>query len=315
MRTINIILIVLFVLLLVKLNNNGTLDKWATSNDQTNIALNTKGTGANGGTEPFDATKSNMDSVYNNLASDMHAKFETNTNYDELIDIFKSKNKKCPDTIYTSTCSVTENIDLMELYTMLDILSVKNIEFNRENQPVEKYVAPTDADNKLLPIAQSVIDIITERVGRTGMITDITNIEILTSENQKQFTFLLHFNYPVITVNNVPKLINLIMRVVMIRRKTMRDDVFRSYKYDTSKFITKELKIIDKQDIKDTTEPIDHMKDNIHNGEYFSYNGLLDDNVIDDKTINRLLLDTRKKHEREMDYRNIYIEENDGTPK
>jgi hypothetical protein len=251
-------------------------------------------------TEQYKKININTDSIYNNINTTLYPK---DTSYDKLIDSFQNKKSNYKN------CKNEKNdknqIWLSELKLNLSLISNKNAIFNRENLPVSITTRDTDTDNTLLPIAQAVVDIINEKVNLTSILTDIKNIEYLTTEDQQQNSFHLYINYPILNKINNPIFKNIQIKVVLIKRRIIQDEIFAPNMYDSTKFQIKSLEYINHNNI--------NVKTNINNpNNYYSFQKLMTENgeMTNDEYINKEMIKTRKKHEHEMDFRNILIEDN-----
>jgi hypothetical protein len=185
------------------------------------------------------------------------------------------------------------------------LVATPNMIFNRESIPVTRYFQEMDEDNTLLPLAQSAVDILNEKSNKTSVITDIKDIEVLTTEDQKQYTFYLFLNYPTINDKNVPVFKNIQVKVVLIRRRLLKDDIFAPNRYDTTKFVVKSMELVDHVDV----ETVPKIKKGDKN--YYSFRKLMTETgeFTDDKYIDKEMIKNRRKHEHEMDFRNIIIED------
>lgn len=246
-------------------------------------------------------SKNFANSIYENPL--VNNSYDTDTIYDKLVDVFSKQENK----FYNCEQAYVETQEnyIKELNMVFKLVTVPLIVFNREVKPVTRDFLKTDENNKLLPIAQSAIDVFNEKLNKTCIITDIQDIEILTSEEQKQFTFFIYINYPTVNKDNYPIIKNLKIKMVLIRRRLIKDDIFAPNKYDTSKFVIKEMKLIDSTNIKNNFKIQDTLD------KYYDYDQLMretgeftNENLIDSE-----MLRNRKKHEHEMDFRNIMIED------
>lgn len=252
-----------------------------------------------------------MSSIYNNIDTSLYPK---DTSYDKLVDIFTTQENKYYN------CDQADNIgrfgktdgkgDMLEnwqreLNMVFRLISVPLYVFNRESIPVTRYFTETDKDNTLAPLAQSVVDVLNEKLNKTTIITDIRNIEVLTTEDQKQYTFILFLNYPTINKENYPVFKNIKVKVVLIRRRLIKDDIFAPNRYDTTKFAIKKMRLVDSKNIA-TIPKIKKGEEN-----YYSFKKLMTESgkFTNSKYIDDEMIRNRKKHEHEMDFRNIIIED------
>ena len=249
---------------------------------------------------PYKKINNKTDSIYGENGMDTSL-YQKDTIYDKLVDIFTKKENQYND--------CTNNAELedwqREINMTFKLITTHNIIFNRDSIPVIRYFQEIDKDNTLLPIAQSAIDIFNEKANKTSIITDIKNIETLETEDQIQYTFDLFLNYPTIDKNNVPIFKNIRVKVILIKRRLIQDDIFAPNRYDTTKFLIKHMELINHKEI-DT-------KPEIKKGEkdYYSFKKLMTETgeFTDDKYIDKEMIRNRKKHEHEMDFRNIIIED------
>lgn len=242
-----------------------------------------------------------LDSIYSEDGMDTSL-YPTNTIYDKLVDIFTQKENK-----YYQCPTDKKNLEDWErdLNMTLKLIQVPLIVFNRESIPTTRHFQKTDTDNTMLPLAQSAIDILNEKANKTSQITDIQDIEVLTTEEQKQYTFNVFINYPTVDNRNYPVFKNLKLKVVLVRRRLIKDDIFAPNAYDSTKFVIKSMVLIDSKDIE--TIP------NINKGDYdyYSFKNLMTNpgEILSDEYIDKEMLRNRRKHEHEMDFRNIIIED------
>jgi hypothetical protein len=241
----------------------------------------------------------NTDNIFNNIDTTLYPR---DTVYDKLIDIFQNNNSKytnCPN-----ENKVKDKKWISELKEHLKLISNNNVLFNREKLPVSISYKDKDSDNSLLPIAQSVVDIINERVNLTSILTDIRDIEYLTTEDQQQNTFNIFINYPVVNKINNPIFKNVQIKVVLVKRRLLQDEIFAPNMYDSTKFQIKSLEIINIIDV-DVKTGVDNPND------YYSFKKLMTENgeMTSRDYLNKEMIKTRKKHEHEMDFRNIIIED------
>jgi len=241
----------------------------------------------------------NTDNIFNNIDTTLYPR---DTVYDKLIDIFQNNNSKytnCPN-----ENKVKDQKWIYELKEHLKLISNNNVLFNREKLPVSISYKDKDSDNSLLPIAQSVVDIINERVNLTSILTDIRDIEYLTTEDQQQNTFNIFINYPVVNKINNPIFKNVQIKVVLVKRRLLQDEIFAPNMYDSTKFQIKSLEIINIIDV-DVKTGVDNPND------YYSFKKLMTENgeMTSRDYLNKEMIKTRKKHEHEMDFRNIIIED------
>ena len=241
----------------------------------------------------------NTDNIFNNIDTTLYPR---DTVYDKLIDIFQNNNSKytnCPN-----ENKVKDQKWISELKEHLKLISNNNVLFNRERLPVSISYKDKDSDNTLLPIAQSVVDIINERVNLTSILTDIRDIEYLTTEDQQQNTFNIFINYPVVNKINNPIFKNVQIKVVLVKRRLLQDEIFAPNMYDSTKFQIKSLEIINIIDV-DVKTGVDNPND------YYSFKKLMTENgeMTSRDYLNKEMIKTRKKHEHEMDFRNIIIED------
>lgn len=246
-------------------------------------------------------SKNFANSIYENPL--VNNSYDTDTIYDKLVDVFSKQENK----FYNCEQAYVETQEnyIKELNMVFKLVAVPLIVFNREVKPVTRDFLKTDENNKLLPIAQSAIDVFNEKLNKTCIITDIQDIEILTSEEQKQFTFFIYINYPTVNKDNYPIIKNLKIKMVLIRRRLIKDDIFAPNKYDTSKFVIKEMKLIDSTNIKNNFKIQDTFD------KYYDYDQLMRETgeFTNENLIDTEMLRNRKKHEHEMDFRNIMIED------
>lgn len=241
----------------------------------------------------------NTDNIFNNIDTTLYPR---DTVYDKLIDIFQNKNltyNDCPN-----ENKVKDEKWISKLKDNLKLISNNNVLFNREKLPVSITYRKKDTDNTLLPIAQSVVDIINERVNLTSILTDIRDIEYLTTEDQQQNTLNIFINYPVVNKINNPIFKNVQIKVVLVKRRLLQDEIFAPNMYDSTKFQIKSLEIINVIDV-DVKTGVDNPND------YYSFKKLMTENgeMTSKDYINKEMIKTRKKHEYEMDFRNIIIED------
>ena len=241
----------------------------------------------------------NTDNIFNNIDTTLYPR---DTVYDKLIDIFQNKNltyNDCPN-----ENKVKDQKWISELKDNLNLISNNNVLFNREKLPVSITYREKDTDNTLLPIAQSVVDIINERVNLTSILTDIKDIEYLTTEDQQQNTFNIFINYPVVNKINNPIFKNVQIKVVLVKRRLLQDEFFAPNMYDSTKFQIKSLEIKNIIDV-DVKTGVDNPDD------YYSFKKLMTENgeMTSRDYLNKEMIKTRKKHEHEMDFRNIIIED------
>lgn len=241
----------------------------------------------------------NTDNIFNNIDTTLYPR---DTVYDKLIDIFQNNNSK-----YTNCHNENKVKDvkwISELKDNLKLISNNNVLFNREKLPVSISYKDKDSDNSLLPIAQSVVDIINERVNLTSILTDIRDIEYLTTEDQQQNTFNIFINYPVVNKINNPIFKNVQIKVVLVKRRLLQDEIFAPNMYDSTKFQIKSLEIKNIIDV-DVKTGVDNPND------YYSFKKLMTENgeMTSRDYLNKEMIKTRKKHEHEMDFRNIIIED------
>jgi hypothetical protein len=241
----------------------------------------------------------NTDNIFNNIDTTLYPR---DTVYDKLIDIFQNNNSKytnCPN-----ENKVKDQKWISELKEHLKLISNNNVLFNRERLSVSISYKDKDSDNSLLPIAQSVVDIINERVNLTSILTDIRDIEYLTTEDQQQNTFNIFINYPVVNKINNPIFKNVQIKVVLVKRRLLQDEIFAPNMYDSTKFQIKSLEIINIIDV-DVKTGVDNPND------YYSFKKLMTENgeMTSRDYLNKEMIKTRKKHEHEMDFRNIIIED------
>lgn len=241
----------------------------------------------------------NTDNIFNNIDTTLYPR---DTVYDKLIDIFQNNNSKytnCPN-----ENKVKDKKWISELKEHLKLISNNNVLFNREKLPVSISYKDKDSDNSLLPIAQSVVDIINERVNLTSILTDIRDIEYLTTEDQQQNTFNIFINYPVVNKINNPIFKNVQIKVVLVKRRLLQDEIFAPNMYDSTKFQIKSLEIKNIIDV-DVKTGVDNPND------YYSFKKLMTENgeMTSRDYLNKEMIKTRKKHEHEMDFRNIIIED------
>ena len=241
----------------------------------------------------------NTDNIFNNIDTTLYPR---DTVYDKLIDIFQNNNSKytnCPN-----ENKVKDKKWISELKEHLKLISNNNVLFNRERLSVSISYKDKDSDNTLLPIAQSVVDIINERVNLTSILTDIKDIEYLTTEDQQQNTFNIFINYPIVNKINNPFFKNVQIKVVLVKRRLLQDEIFAPNMYDSTKFQIKSLEIINIIDV-DVKTGVDNPND------YYSFKKLMTENgeMTSRDYLNKEMIKTRKKHEHEMDFRNIIIED------
>lgn len=245
----------------------------------------------------------NQESIYDQTnISNIDIGYDKNTIYDKLVDIFTDKEQNINQCVYDKKPD-----HIRELETVFRLISVPHIVFNRASRTVSKECYKKDTNNKLLPIAQSVIDILNEKLNKTCIITSITNIEKLKTEEQTQISFIAQMNYPMINKTNQPLFKNISVHIIIIKKELLQDDIFAPNRYDTSKFVIKSMKLIDINNTKGTFKPKKY--DNNH----LNYNDLLKQNcnnvITSDEYVNKEMIRNRKKHEHEMDFRNIIIED------
>ena len=149
-----------------------------------------------------DAKRVNIetDSIYDRLRVD--ASYDTDTIYDKLIDVFSKQENEYYN------CAQADKEDqedyIRELNMVFRLVAVPLIVFNRSSRPITKDFMKTDVNNKLLPIAQSAIDVFNEKLNKTCIITDLKDILIETTEEEKQYTFTIYLNFPTINKENYP---------------------------------------------------------------------------------------------------------------
>ena len=238
------------------------------------------------------------ENIFNHIDTTLYPK---DTVYDKLIDIFQNNATytNCPN-----ENKVKDEKWIIELKNNLKLISNKNVLFNREKLPVSITYREKDTDNTLLPLAQSVVDIINERVNLTSILTDIKDIEYLTTEDQQQNTFNIFINYPVVNKINNPIFKNIQIKVILVKKRLLQDEIFAPNMYDSTKFQIKSLEIKNIIDV-DVKTGVDNPDD------YYSFKKLMTENgeMTSRDYLNKEMIKTRKKHEHEMDFRNIIIED------
>ena len=154
--------------------------------------------------------------------------------------------------------------------------------------------------------ASSISDVFNEKLNKTCIITDLQNIEILETEEQKQYTFNAFLNYRTQDKENYPTIKNIQVNIVAIRRRLLKDDIFAPNRYDTTKFVIKEMRLIDSVKTPHVVETV-----NKYEQDYYSFKKLMTEpgDFTNDDDIDNEMIRNRKKHEHEMDFRNIIIED------
>jgi hypothetical protein len=226
--------------------------------------------------------------------------YDKNTSYDKLVKIFNKpmEDKKCDTNI--------ENNDIQDLKKILKLLSTHLYIFNRESLPVTREFYENYKNNgSILQINQSAIDILNEKINKTCTITDIKNIEILKTENQTQYTSNVYINYPYMDNHNMAKINNLQLKIVLVKINILKDNIFAPNRYDSSKFGIKDISLIDSTEIKNNPEIVE-TSDNYYDFNNLKYrNDIMDSNIVDAEMIRN-----RTNHAKEMNFRNIIIEDN-----
>jgi hypothetical protein len=233
--------------------------------------------------------------IYNNIDTNMYDK---NTSYDKLVAIFNKPSEN-------NNCDI-EIDELKDLKKILKLLSSHLYIFNREVLPVSREFYENYKNNgSILQINQSAIDILNEKINKTCTITDIKNIEILKTENQTQYTSDVYINYHYMDKNNMAKINNLLLKIILIKRNILKDNIFAPNRYDSSKFGIKEISLIDSKNVNNKPEIINN-ENNYYDFNNLKYrNEIMNSNIIDAEMIK-----TRNNHAREMNFRNIVIEDN-----
>lgn len=247
-----------------------------------------------------------LDNIYGETGIDTSL-YQKDTIYDKLVNIFNTKEKQFHDCDQAEPNLRFNQLEDWEknLSMSIKLITTPLIVFNRESLPVVRQFKKIDSDNTLLPIAQSTVDILNEKTNKTSIITDIKDIEILTTEDQIQYTFYLFLNYPTINNKNIPIVKNIKIKVVLVKRRILKDDIFAPNRYDSSKFAITSMKLINYADI----NTIPKIKKGDH--DYYSFKKLMTEKgeFTDEKYIDDEMIRNRRKHEHEMDFRNIIIED------
>lgn len=248
-----------------------------------------------------------MDSIYGENGMDTSL-YPKDTVYDKLVDIFTKKKNKyhgCSDLPGMEAYDEKMEDWERDIKMTFKLISIPLYIFNRESLPSTRYYQETDKDNTLLPLAQAATDILNEKANKTSIITDIRNIEVLTTEDQKQYTFDLYLNYPTVGKDNMPIFKNIKVKTILLRRRLLKDDIFAPNRYDSTKFVIKYMELIDSTNI----NTIPKIKKNEQ--DYYSFNKLMTESgdFTSDQYIDEEMIRNRKKHEHEMDFRNITIED------
>lgn len=249
-----------------------------------------------------------MDNIFGENGMDTSL-YQKDTIYDKLVDIFTTKEDQYQNCAKSDPMPNVRNTELedweRDIKMTFKLVSVPNMIFNRESIPVTRHFQKTDEDNTLLPLAQSAVDILNEKSNKTSIITDIKDIEVLTTEDQKQYTFYLFLNYPTVNDYNVPVFKNIKVKVVLVRRRLLKDDIFAPNRYDTTKFVVKSMELLNYTNV-DTIPQIKKGEN-----DYYSFKKLMTETgeFTDDKYIDKEMIRNRIKHEHEMDFRNIIIED------
>jgi hypothetical protein len=254
-----------------------------------------------------DAKRVNIETnpIYDRLA--VNASYDTDTIYDKLINVFSKQENE----YYNCENADKEDQEdyIRELNMVFRLIAVPTIVFNRGSLPISKDSYKKDVNNKLLPIAQSAIDVFNEKLNKTCIITDLRDITVLTTEEEKQYTFNVYLNFPTINQENHPIFKNLKIKMVLVRRRLIKDDIFTPNRYDTTKFVIKEMKLLNAANINSQDKELNPI--NKYDENYYSYDTLLreDGQYMTEQDIEKEMLRNRKKHEHEMDFRNITIED------
>lgn len=194
----NIIFFLLFLFIIYKLNNIDTKEQYKKIKNCVNT-----------------------ENIFNKINTTLYPR---DTSYDKLVDLFQNKKVK-----YKNCSNENKDMDekwLSDMKLNLKLLSINEALFNREKLPVSVSVKNKDSDNTLLPLAQAVVDIINEKNNITSILTDIRDIQYLTTEDQQQNTFSIYINFPTVNKINNPVFKNVQLKVVLIKKRLLQDQIF-----------------------------------------------------------------------------------------